>query len=98
MSLTEVLTVVGLTAGTLITIFTLMQKYVWPFIHIVNAAARLVDYELKHNGGTSVKDQLRMIDMNLSTLVEADSIAKETVSRLDVRISELEHKFNEKFP
>lgn len=89
----DTLTIVALTAGTIITLLTLVQKYIWPFIKVVNAAARLVDYELKHNGGFSVKDQLRYIDMNLAKLVEADSLATERANDNAGRISVLEEKF-----
>ena len=92
MSWSEILTVIGLTTGTLIAVLTLVQKYIWPFIKIVNVAAKLVDYELKHNGGYSVKDQLRYIDLNLSKLVEADSLTSAQVQEIRDRLAALEAK------
>ena len=92
MGWSETLTIIALTAGTIITLLTLVQKYIWPFIKVVNAAARLVDYELKHNGGYSVKDHVRMIDINLSKLVEADILAAGHVEDIKSRLATLETK------
>ena len=95
MDTVEVLTIIGLTAATIISVGAVLTKYVIPFLHVVNAAARLIDYELQHNGGTSVKDQIRYIDLNLSKLVDADSETSRLVAELTARVVDMESRVME---